>query len=106
MRTIKFRAWDKKNKKMLDWSWFQTNQCCEMFENTDVELMQYTGLRDKAGTRIYEGDIIDYGSSRLCEIVYRDGYLKIKTKNNNHLFINDGVGEVIGNIYENPELIK
>lgn len=75
MRTIKFRAWDKKTKRIYDvWNWNYINCRGEQFELNEldwkrsadeIELMQFTGLLDKnkgTCTEVYEGDIIDeYG---------------------------------------------
>ncbi len=76
----------------------------------DVELMQSTGLVDKNGQEIFEGDIVHAYSedARLIgAIEYFDNAYCIKTKNGvyNSLWINAEYYEVIGNIYENPELL-
>lgn len=114
MREIKFRAWDMKKKQMLtifdssvgsDWylpSWKE-----------NYKVMQYTGLTDKNGTEIYEGDIISYNKSR--EVVYFDTSLRIPcfttgiglgSSTKRHPYVITKRHEVIGNIYENPELLK
>ena len=130
----KFRAWDKENKKML-----VVNDICNLFwENTffecyelvpdpkgkreyelinhridfeDCVFMQSTGLVDKNGQEIFEGDIVHAYSedARLIgTIEYFDNAYCIKTKNGvyNSLWINAEYYEVIGNIYENPELLE
>lgn len=77
----------------------------------DNEIMQYTGLTDKNGVEIYEGDIIKNPAGAIgvvkwvtarFEVVYTDSQLgKI-----NWQLYSSGALEVIGNIHENPELLK
>lgn len=155
-REIKFRAWDKEYEKMTyfddeDYSY----SCPEVFRleqvfkkdcnyndyedfryediTDEVELMQYTGLHDKNGKEIYEGDIvtstdypfIDEGKQNYIGIVeyYEDiaqfGFT-LKCVNKNKRGISNGFNEgfeanndlicedleIIGNIYDNPELLK
>ena len=79
----------------------------------DVELMQFTGLLDKNGKEIYEGDILKFyfGSKwERDQVQYDDKYAHYSLKESNitlNFFIeNEDTLEVIGNIYENPELIN
>lgn len=84
-------------------------------EDTCYELMQYTGLKDKNGKEIYEGDILHLELGSFAE--YADEQeMFIVGKNNIHdeccylknaIIQYDGVScEVVGNIYENPELLE
>ena len=87
-------------------------------KTTEVTFMQYTGLKDKNGKEIYEGDIIVYPCNDCEGVTYRDTYeviykapmfkiMAIKShiwKSGAEIYLNDSV-EVIGNIYENPELL-
>lgn len=132
-REIKFRAWDKENGYMFDvggivWSVNNPNSHKYMerdifnedsrSENTVIEhesnsciLMQYTGLKDKNGVEIYEGDIIE---RQLWTKTFRGKkpngksiekvYWREKLYPGFNIF-NPETCEVIGNIYENPELI-
>ena len=132
-REIKFRAWDKVNNKMMFPSTIGFGNVnnrvvvmasLEIDENTmalnndglrfkdDFELMQYTGLKDKNGKEVYEGDIL---KSDLDEVMIdtvewdADGvsfHLKNVSTGFSQLRIEDWEWEVIGNIYENPELLK
>lgn len=123
MREIKFRAWDKGSNQFVDdviltankygFLYQNYNKCEFMGEDRDIVLMQYTGLKDKNGEDIYEGDILKggYMGFNVSEVVFYVGSFGIKTK--------EGVipipiqhplysfpQEVIGNIHENPELLE
>lgn len=121
MREIKFRAWDEQNKVMeykvnvndgkpvkYGYQWFNHGNTIY-----DSELMQYTGLKDKNGKEIYEGDIIrhDWGLNKITFEDYSftaEQILTFDGKYNCSLYLSD-IGsdcEVTGNIYENPELLK
>lgn len=103
-RVIKFRAWDKNKKEMFD-------PVGEMDLNNDG-VMQFTGLKDKNGKEIYEGDIVkDCSDSDLVFEVKWDndwaGYKLPESFDEEYNYpISQITLEVIGNIYENPELLK
>lgn len=135
MREIKFRAWSTKDKKMYHfddkhlivmgrqnrWSFGEPSWDWEMEEGTDETdgiLMQYTGLKDVNGKEIYEGDIVRYIDSlyhkTIHQIIWNDYYACFSYKP--YKFIDNGGDddatlsytrkfEIIGNIYENPELL-
>lgn len=80
----------------------------------EIELMQYTGLKDKNGKEIYEGDIVKVFTNkewRIGKIIYEHSGFTIDVTNNKELeygrtSILENLTEVIGNIYDNPELLK
>lgn len=119
MNNLKFRAWDKANKKMLkiDIIDFYSEEIMVLEDDStmkfsDVVLMQSTGLFDKSGVEIFEGDIVKNthtGSvGRVYWCVHNTGffYYVEKDKKDYTVFRAKYNLEVIGNIYENKELIQ
>lgn len=127
MREIKFRVWDKSNKIMYEkamvgnfpdtvpvvWTDYGCREGWYHIEPKECEVMQYTGLKDKNGTEVYEGDVLkvydDFFRNGLDDeygiIKFDKGRFYLNTFKNylNESWINF---EVIGNIYENPELLE
>jgi len=130
MREIKFRAWDKQNKAMQPLLSILPNMSLALAEFNLAYLgaiMEYTGLKDKNGKEIYEGDIVriwDYGfrdgdDNREFGLFQDMGLDKVTMDRfpiywleNESLgyegddLVNPEKCEVIGNIYENPELLE
>lgn len=74
-REIKFRAWDEVSEKILNWNDFLDTNMKNTFiapESTGLILMQYTGLDDKNGKEIYEGDIAKY-ENMIGKIMFFNG---------------------------------
>ncbi len=116
-RPIKFRAWDKKKgawvegargfhilgEAMLLGGLFQDYRLKDL---NDIILMQYTGLKDKNGVDIYEGDVIKMHPVG-CGAVFWDKETAAWGLREEMLYeMNYARDEVIGNIYENPELVE
>ena len=111
-REIKFRAWDKEKRQMEyidDLYWFEENGVHdgggEGF-HTSYDLMQYTGLLDKNGKEIFEGDIVQSEFDGDLETVYFDEKTLQFNTTDRWLWMLRGRLEVIGNIHENPELLE
>jgi len=142
VRELKFRAWDKTYKVMTndfnitsEGDFFNRNYPDGTPRTDEADIMQYTGLKDKNGKEIYEGDLVTYGdlpgvvefsehldpkifgwmtrsTHTTVGIKYKDGTTKE--------WITDKIGgigplgrncynelpEIVGNIYENPELMR
>lgn len=121
MREIKFRVYDPESKLMMSWDELSHSRMFNIQQSHDDigwEWMQYTGLKDKNGKEIYEGDIIDihpvnphrHNSKKRNVIQWINGGLFLKSIDGSIL----GYGElpsghrieVVSNIYENPNLLE
>jgi len=123
MRKIKFRAWDKKYKQMcyedcafphicLDGTWCEIDYANEKegmaSDNLNVNIMLFTGFKDLEGKEIYEGDIVEDAQKEIREVgfgVITDYEDNVPIGYGYHYdMVQDCI--VIGNIYENPKLLK
>lgn len=121
MKDIKFRVWDAELEVFIQ-SFCIDNSgdpflFCEetgVAEVLNVELMQYTGLKDKNGVEIYEGDIVEiYGTGKctvsitpqlgVCFTSIDDKFIVDCAHD---VLMENDLGGIVGNIYENPELLK
>lgn len=130
MRDIKFRVWDKETKHMhicgedvhdtinfeietnRAYYYNLQNGCGSLREDSDYVLMQYTGLKDKNGKEIYEGDIVRLGTYTKGVVEYSDEYAQFIIINTNTIeyeyepLADYTKIEIIGNKWDNPELLK
>lgn len=118
MRTIKFRIWDKICKEfarqddLMEYSDFDVCYFNNLFDQKDYIFQQFTGLHDKNGREIYEGDLVKYsfGDFSYIEKIGWEGVgfrlVTINDDSSNCLAGMDSICEVVGNIFENAELIK
>ena len=114
MREIKFKLWHKGFKKffttnysdqismMPDGNIFWMGEC----ETDNFIILQYTGLKDENGREIYEGDIVRHATwGDVYEVIFEDGGFYVLSSYDFQT-INEYPLEVIGNIFENPELLE
>lgn len=125
MREIKFRCWN--GKEMLSWRRTETEMSVRGWhQSDDYVLMQYTGLRDRNGVEIYEGDVVEFsvfdynGHDEQYKGVVKFAACQWQVwhSNDSEFYGSDGAFdlyvvhrhddeiEIIGNIWEQPELLK
>lgn len=127
MRKIKFRGYNAKNKEWLYGCYilnrgehfiapdeFANNKGRKDYQVVPETIGQFTGLRDKNGKEIYEGDLLNgYGGKRFLKVVYFENAARFLLRNVLNedsvlpLMIRDcKTLRVVGNIYDNPELLQ
>lgn len=126
MREIKFRAWAKCAPKgehsMTYWKLGTGLDNSNFFKHAiskeygDGGVMQFTGLKDKNGKEIYEGDLLKFFDKIIAEVVFvplggwsykwiDPTYIRVRQRNPEPFFHNTHLWEVAGNVFENPELV-
>lgn len=133
MRELKFRAWWKDTKRFLDGDeWYMTcsgakhlHYAVIPYSDDDFIVEQYTGLKDKNGKEIYEGDIVDiifptklrgveehqiwvcrFGIKRAGFVLNRETSARIFSLTFGEINAKNIAVEIIGNIHENPNLLE
>lgn len=129
MRETKFRAWLKEDKKMVNVETMDfTDKSMQHLEKSeinnayilrresfnDVELMQYTGLKDKNDKEIYEKDIVSCNKYKNIVVFFENGCFKVRYPKNDttniicalDTFLEKYKCKISGNIYENFELLE
>ncbi len=118
-REIKFRSWIPlighseeypKVGSMACWDLLRAGRCVQVVDGLEFgTVMQFTGLLDKNGKEIYEGDVIRDQSGNIWEVYFDMGQFLEKNNvvcNTIISLYEEPIKEVIGNIYENPELLS
>ena len=120
MRELSFRIWDKKEKTMFLspieiehlGSWFDAHLPGAIADTGNKIVMQYTGLKDKNGKKIFEGDITKHLKHNTTVVwqwaEYYNCFFGVELYGTQRFyFAIDSVSlELIGNIHDNPELVK
>lgn len=124
MKEFKIKAWLKKENKMvaiigidLNYQYIRYTDDGNLFKDDykiaefkDIELLQFTGAKDKAGQELYEADVILFNDGiddiyGLISYDDEDGTYRVSYENiTEHLSDREGDFEIVGNIFENPYL--
>lgn len=107
-----FRAWDSKRREMVYFDLELCNAESTSWYDEQIKgspLMQYTGLKDGNGKEIYEDDVVRFSRGGIIMLGkvkrFKDGRYFVYKDENNYLELLDNYIEIIGDIYENPELL-
>ena len=120
MRKIKFRFYSEVHNEMISWDKINKNHLHHYLSGKidNVKSMQFTGLKDKNQKEIYEGDIIkgvgvtSYNKSVIRRVAFDDASARFGLSDVNRNITFEPLKwisfplEIIGNIYENPELLE
>lgn len=125
MKEFKMKAWLKKENKMvaiigidLNYQYIRYTDDGNLFKDDykiadfkDIELLQFTGTKDKAGQELYEADVILFndGIDDIYGLISYDdeGTYRVSYENiTEHLSEREGDFEIVGNIFENPQLLN
>ena len=124
MKELKIKAWLKKEKKMVaiigidfNYEYIRYTEDDNLFnsdykvaEFKDIELLQFTGLKDNGGQELYEADVIKFNDGvddiyGLISYDDEDGTYRVSYENiTEHLSDREGDFEIVGHIFENPDL--
>ncbi|BEO96340.1 YopX family protein [Fusobacterium nucleatum] len=124
MKEFKMKAWLKREKKMVaiigidfNYEYIRYTEDSNLFnenyktaEFKDIELLQFTGLKDNGGQELYEADVIKFNDGiddiyGLISYDDEDGAYRVSYENiTEHLSEREGDFEIVGNIFENPDL--
>ena len=124
MKELKIKAWLKKEKKMVaiigidfNYEYIRYTEDDNLFKSDykvaefkDIELLQFTGLKDNGGQELYEADVIKFNDGvddiyGLISYDDEDGTYRVSYENiTEHLSDREGDFEIVGNIFENPDL--
>tara|TARA_R100000544_G_C2166995_1_gene30395 strand:- start:62 stop:376 length:315 start_codon:yes stop_codon:yes gene_type:complete len=101
MREIKFRVWNTIDKCFVDpkSNFFSAVLTLALKGSKHYEAYQYTGLKDSKGVEIYEGDIVYIAGYGTYKVEFPFMFLY-------DALIENDIGAILGNIYENPELLE
>jgi uncharacterized phage protein (TIGR01671 family) len=120
MREIKFRAWDRNERDSfrMKYNLFLNSAYFQQETLEGIEVMQFTGLKDRNGREIYEGDVVEWHDKRMKShsvigpVVWEkdgwnvEGFWRSSQDESGRAFSEGAEFVIIGNIYENPELLS